>query len=314
MRRLLFGVVLAIGVGPNISVASVIPCEDVVARWKQTTDATSLEEWGLIYEDAYIESDCRANTYAKIGQDIIDKFLPGIWRSFVASDDIAQLQAMSGQINALGEYGADWRIPFMEGEIARKMRDPRAALGAYQHALSLLDDEELTPEPPPEEEVALLRDRLDEVSVVVAQIAPDELGLPITRAGRLISQYSFSTRGYGRRKALVPIQFEYARDVMTGGGRSSFQEVFQTLKSQGSPGITIVGHTDPIGSSSYNLGLSRKRADAIRRELLALNYSGSVETRGMGEEQPFVFDDPGLYGEDVRNQAHRRVEILLRQP
>ena len=314
MRSFLLGTVLAIGFSPNVSLASLLPCDDVVARWEQATDATSLEEWAQIYEDAYTGSDCRADTYGQIGQDIVDRFLPQIWTSFAASDDVGNLGALSEQIIALDDFGTHWRIPFMTGEIARKTRDPRAALDAYQYALALLDDEELTPEPPRYDEIALLRDRLDEVSVVVAQMAPDSLGLPVTRTGRLISQYSFTTRGYGRRKALVPIQFEFARDVMTDTGRASFQEVLETLKSQGSPGILIVGHTDPIGSAGSNLELSRQRADAIRSELLALNYAGSVETQGMGEEQPFQFDDPGLYSEDVRHQAHRRVEIHLRQP
>ena len=311
MRTLLLGTMLAMGFSPAVGDAGLMPCEDVVARWKQATDATTLEEWALIYDDAHIESDCGAEVYDGIGQEIVTRFLPGIWRSFAAGEDELHLDALSGQLDELAEYGTHWRIPFMSGEIARKRRDPLAALDAYQRALYILDDEELTPDPPRHEEIALLRDRLDEVSVVVAQIEPGKLELPVRSSGQVISQYSFTTRGYGRRKALVPIQFVFARDLMTDNGRSRLQDAFQTLSGQGSPDILIVGHTDPVGSSDSNLELSRRRADAVRRELLALGYPGSVGTRGMGEEQPFAFDDPDLYSEDVRHQAHRRVEIHL---
>ena len=314
MRLFTIGALLAIGLTPGIGQASLIPCDDVVDRWKRTTDATPLEEWARIYEDAFMESDCDGTTYADIGQEIIDRFLPDVWRSFREHDYVADLQGLQEQLETFSEYGVHWRIPFIQGEIARSVRDATGALEAYQYALLVLDDEELTRVPPAEQEIALLRDRLDEVAVVVAQLAPGELKLPVTRSGKVISQYSFSTRGYGRRKALVPVLFEFGKDAMTEAGWTSFRDVLETLEGQGSPDIVIVGHTDPIGSAESNLELSRARAAAIRRELMARDYSGDVGTKGMGEEQPFKFDDPGLYSETVRNQTHRRVEFLLTRP
>ena len=149
--------------------------------------------------------------------------------------------------------------------------------------------------------------------MIVAQIEPAAMPLPVTRSGDLISQYSFTTRGYKRRKTLVPIQFVFAKDAMTETGRGSFLDALETLERQGSPDITIVGHTDPVGSAEYNTDLSVRRAAAVRRELLAMNYQGAIDTIGMGEEQPFEFDDPELYSEEHRHQAHRRVELILQQ-
>ncbi|MBN9672030.1 OmpA family protein [Labrenzia aggregata] len=162
--------------------------------------------------------------------------------------------------------------------------------------------------------IARLRDRLDEMAVVVAQIStdPSDIKIPVTRSGQSISQYSFQTRGYGRKKTLVPIQFVYDRDVMTETGRTSFEDAQKALIKQGAPDIQVIGHTDPVGSDAYNVQLSLKRAEAIRRALQASGYAGSIEVVGMGEAQPFRFDDPSLYSEDVRNQAHRRVEFVLK--
>ena len=61
--------------------------------------------------------------------------------------------------------------------------------------------------------------------------------LPVTRSGHLISQYSFVTRGYVRKKALAPILFVFAKDEMTREGQTIFEDVGETLKT---PGLT--GH------------------------------------------------------------------------
>lgn len=67
----------------------------------------------------------------------------------------------------------------------------------------------------------------------------------------------------------------------------------------------VVGHTDAKGSREYNLGLSQKRADAIREALVTTFRvkPGEVEAVGLGEEQ-------------LRDPAHpdaavnRRVQIV----
>lgn len=63
----------------------------------------------------------------------------------------------------------------------------------------------------------------------------------------------------------------------------------------------IVGHTDAKGSAEYNLALSRQRADAVRRHLVA-NFGidgGKLTAQGMGKH-------PG----DPLSAANRRVQIV----
>ena len=164
---------------------------------------------------------------------------------------------------------------------------------------------------PAREQILLLRDRLDEVTVVAAQVLSSGVELPKTRSGELISQYSFATRGIIRKKALVPIQFVFAKDVMTEAGRASFQDALETLNAQGNPDITVIGHTDPAGPTDYNTRLSIDRANAVRPELIAQNYPGAIRIAGKGDDEPLRFPDPGLYSLEIRNQANRRVEFVL---
>ena len=293
------------------AVANMIDCAQIESRWRNTTAGASFDEWARLYDDAHYESDCTGRIIAAIGLDIIAKELPPIRSAYRSSIDEGSLRALRGRLDALQEYGSHWEISFLLGETARKQRDARGALQAYRDALVLVDDEELTPTSPSRDAIRVLRDRLDETAVVVAQLSPSDMKLPVTRSGHLISQYSFATRGYKRKKALAPIQFVFAKDVMTDTGRTIFADVLETLTKQGSPDITVVGHTDPVGSRESNMQLSLERAAAVKRALLTESYAGRVTTRGMGEEQPFKFDDPGLYSKETRNQSHRRVEIIL---
>ncbi len=72
--------------------------------------------------------------------------------------------------------------------------------------------------------------------------------------------------------------------------------------------IKLVGHTDTKGSQSYNLALSKKRAQAVR---LFMAGPGKIDTtrlasEGRGEQAPL----PGMKGSEAKN---RRVEILAKK-
>lgn len=47
--------------------------------------------------------------------------------------------------------------------------------------------------------------------------------------------------------------------------------------------VVIVGYTDGCGTSAYNLGLSRRRAAAVKREIQQLAKNVSVTTQAAGE-------------------------------
>ena len=74
--------------------------------------------------------------------------------------------------------------------------------------------------------------------------------------------------------------------------------------------ITIVGHTDSIGSNQYNFGLSRRRAEAVKAKLLEFGLAEDriVGIEEMGEEQPIATNAT----KEGRAQ-NRRVEFKLVQ-
>ena len=292
--------------------AQLVSCESIQKDWLAMPLSAGHEDRVRIYDQAFNDSDCDGMVVEGFGKEIIDARLDVIAPFQDLEGYTGNLETLKQDLADLQEFGSHWRISYLLGEILRKQQQTLPAFRAYQEALGLVDATELTPAEPAHAMIARLRDRLDELAVVVAQISeePGDIKIPVTRSGQSISQYSFSTRGYKRKKTLVPIQFVYDQDVMTKAGRTSFEDVQEALEKQGSPDIQVVGHTDPVGSDAYNMQLSMKRAEAVRSALLAAGYSGSIEVLGMGESQPFQFDNPSLYTEDVRNQAHRRVEFV----
>ncbi len=65
----------------------------------------------------------------------------------------------------------------------------------------------------------------------------------------------------------------------------------------------VAGHTDASGDPTYNRDLSRRRADAVRRFLVAAGVSADrLDSVGMGEDRLLLPKQP----QDARN---RRVEI-----
>ncbi len=73
--------------------------------------------------------------------------------------------------------------------------------------------------------------------------------------------------------------------------------------------ITVEGFADPAGSAQYNLQLSRRRAEAVRRFLGSQGLaSGQVSTVGYGETRQVT---PGAWGDKPGAELNRRVVFVI---
>ena len=95
--------------------------------------------------------------------------------------------------------------------------------------------------------------------------------------------------------------------------KPQYYELLNNLKDfieQNNYEVTIVGHTDSVGSNQYNFGLSRRRAESVKAKLLEFGLSEEriVGIEAMGEEQPIATNDTS----EGRAQ-NRRVEFKLVQ-
>jgi outer membrane protein OmpA-like peptidoglycan-associated protein len=107
------------------------------------------------------------------------------------------------------------------------------------------------------------------------------------------------------------LYFKNDSDEMTDASREEFSDrVFADVDSRRAAEIVIIGHTDNTGGLEYNDGLSRDRAEAVKKLLLQSQKDQeklahmSITTAGRGQR-----DDPG--SPNKSNPDQRYVEIIV---
>lgn len=80
-----------------------------------------------------------------------------------------------------------------------------------------------------------------------------------------------------------------------------------TLNQYGSTVIEVAGHTDSVGSDSYNMTLSQRRAQAVANYLMSRGVSSArIMVVGAGESRPVASNDT-----EMGRAQNRRVEITV---
>jgi OOP family OmpA-OmpF porin len=77
--------------------------------------------------------------------------------------------------------------------------------------------------------------------------------------------------------------------------------------------ITVIGHTDRLGTASYNQKLSERRAAVVAAWLLSQGVHAPIDTEGVGATQPVADCDDNL-GMKILEQClapNRRVELSI---
>lgn len=88
---------------------------------------------------------------------------------------------------------------------------------------------------------------------------------------------------------------------------SSLNRLVKFLKAHPSLAITIAGHTDNVGSESYNRTLSTKRAETVKEFLLASGIVASrLGTVGKGASEPIRPNDT-----EENRALNRRIEVII---
>jgi OmpA-OmpF porin, OOP family len=81
--------------------------------------------------------------------------------------------------------------------------------------------------------------------------------------------------------------FDFDKAVLRPQGRDALDAFMGKFQGADLQAISVVGHTDRIGSSSYNQTLSNQRAAAVKDYLVAKGIEpANVHAEGVGETQP----------------------------
>jgi outer membrane protein OmpA-like peptidoglycan-associated protein len=101
--------------------------------------------------------------------------------------------------------------------------------------------------------------------------------------------------------------FDTGSDVLKPGADDSMNRVAQFLQQQPHIDVRIEGHTDSVGSASYNDALSERRAAAVAHALQSRGVDPArLQAVGRGKELPVATNETA-----AGRQQNRRVEIIF---
>ena len=106
---------------------------------------------------------------------------------------------------------------------------------------------------------------------------------------------------------LTGINFAFDSAILDKASETIIDRAVQNLKRNPQMSVLIEGHTDSVGAEDYNMGLSVRRAQAVKDYMISQGIAKERLTKkGFGESQPLESNDT----KEGRAQ-NRRVEFVV---
>jgi outer membrane protein OmpA-like peptidoglycan-associated protein len=110
------------------------------------------------------------------------------------------------------------------------------------------------------------------------------------------------------------VLFAFDSDRLTGKARAELAETAKLVRDRAKGVVRVEGHTDSVGSQRYNLGLSQRRAQAVRDALAGLlsNRPTEYSVRGFGASKPVAANrNPDGSDNPTGRAKNRRVSVVF---
>ena len=134
---------------------------------------------------------------------------------------------------------------------------------------------------------------------------PDSLDkCPNTPKGIKVDQVGCPVPIPGKVSITLLVEFDFDKAVVKPQYHGDIEKVANFLKAYPKTTGDLEGHTDSIGTEDYNMKLSKRRAESVKKYLVEkFNIEGSrLTTVGYGESQPVASNKT-----DAGRQKNRRV-------
>lgn len=143
--------------------------------------------------------------------------------------------------------------------------------------------------------------RLDDLGFTVHY----ELTLPVLSEQALACQEEANQR-ISRDETVL---FSFDSDVIHEIGRQLLDDVVEISKLCPDVKLLVAGHTDSVGDKEYNIGLGKRRAEAVVGYMVQKGVDeGRLSAVGLGFSQPIADNST-----DEGRAANRRIEIRARE-
>lgn len=138
---------------------------------------------------------------------------------------------------------------------------------------------------------------------------PDKYGL-ILNTSSLGKEYTCTKKVVPVKEVIVLNNVLFSHDDyrLNSSGFKEIQRIVKAIQSKGIKKISIIGHTDQSGSKSYNLKLSEKRANAVKKALRRYPSLDAIQMEVVGKGSSELID---LRLSKKSRAKNRRVELVL---
>ena len=124
----------------------------------------------------------------------------------------------------------------------------------------------------------------------------------------ILSLVLLSTLSIAQEVLNRSLYFESAKFEITPESKKVLDGVLETITDRKDYSISVTGNTDNVGDTEYNLKLSEKRVNSVKKYLMDRRIPKQVFTSAyFGEEKPLTTNET----EEGKSQ-NRRVDIEVR--
>ncbi|MEX2498789.1 MAG: OmpA family protein [Wenzhouxiangellaceae bacterium] len=103
------------------------------------------------------------------------------------------------------------------------------------------------------------------------------------------------------------VLFDFDKHELKPGAERTVERIAEFLNEYSERQVLVEGFTDAVGAREYNMGLSERRANAVRAALVERGVdAGRIRTQGYGPDFPVASND-----NDAGRQLNRRVEVII---
>ena len=127
-------------------------------------------------------------------------------------------------------------------------------------------------------------------------------------ADRAKKEFNAALTALPARPVTYLVYFLEGKDDLTPDSEREVERIFSDIAARPDPEISVVGHTDAVGTMQYNDQLSLQRAQRVREDLTRRGVPDKyIELAGRGKRDPVVRTAAG-----APEPMNRRVEIIVR--
>lgn len=219
--------------------------------------------------------------------DDVDRLAYVAKQRIAAAMEIAKAKAAEADIANASRERNEVRLEARTAEAERAKREAEAAQAAAAQAQQQAQSAQQQAAAMQQQNAALAqRAAVLEAMLVELQAVKTERGYVVT---------------------IGDVLFATGEANLTSSGMSSLRKLAEVMKQNPNRTVLVEGFTDSTGSSSYNMDLSQRRAEAVASALSSMGVPRDrIAMKAYGEAFPVAQNDTAAH-----RQLNRRVEIVV---